>query len=146
MKKTILIMAAGALIFSGAMTSCYSSAEKVENAQNNVVEAQDDLNKANQEYLSDIENYKKEASSKIEANNKSIADFSKRIESQKLEAKSDYQKKIDALDKKNSDLKKKLDEYKANGKDNWEMFKEEFNRDMEALGNAFKDLTVKNTK
>ena len=48
--------------------------------------------------------------------------------------------------KKNSDLKMKLDNYKAEGKENWKKFKIEFNRDMEELGIAFKDLTVKNVK
>ena len=35
---------------------------------------------------------------------------------------------------------------KAESKEDWEKFKVEFNHDMEELGNAFKDLTVKNTK
>ena len=39
-----------------------------------------------------------------------------------------------------------MDEYKADGKENWEKFKAEFNHDMDGLGSAFKDLTVKNVK
>jgi len=146
MKKTILLITSSALLFAGMLTSCYSSAEKVENAQDNVAEANKDLNIANQEYLADIEAYKKEATARIDANNQSIAEFNKRIESKKLDAKIDYQKKIAELDQKNSDLKKKLDNYKADGKDNWEKFKEEFSRDVENIGQAFKDLTVKNVK
>ncbi len=40
----------------------------------------------------------------------------------------------------------KMNDYKANGKENWEIFKKEFNHDMDELGKAFKDLTVKNVK
>jgi hypothetical protein len=40
----------------------------------------------------------------------------------------------------------KMDNYKADSKENWEKFKVEFSRDMDELGAAFKDLTVKNVK
>ena len=43
-------------------------------------------------------------------------------------------------------MKKKMDDYKAEGKDKWNEFKIEFNRDMEEIGKAFKDLTVKNVR
>ena len=43
-------------------------------------------------------------------------------------------------------MKKKLEDYQAEGKDSWETFKTEFSHDMDALGNAFKDLTVNNVK
>jgi len=36
-------------------------------------------------------------------------------------------------------------DYKGEGKEKWEAFKTEFNRDMDELGKAFKDLTVNNT-
>ena len=39
-----------------------------------------------------------------------------------------------------------MDEYNQEGKENWEKFKTEFSHDMDELGKAFKDLTVKNTK
>ena len=41
-------------------------------------------------------------------------------------------------------MKKKMDDYKAEGKEQWEAFKTEFSHDMDELGQAFKDLTVKN--
>ena len=50
------------------------------------------------------------------------------------------------MEQKNTDLKRRLDDYKQDGKENWEKFKIEFNRDMDELGKAFKDLTVKNVK
>jgi chromosome segregation ATPase len=93
-----------------------------------------------------METYRKETEAKIAANNESIAAFNARIDSKKAEAKTDYKNRIAELENKNTDMKKRLDEYKADGKDNWEIFKLEFSRDMEELGKAFKDLTVTNTK
>ncbi len=144
MKKSIFVLTASALISAGILTSCNTSAEKVENAQDNVTEATLDLKKANEEYLQDIENYRKETAAKIAANDQSIAEFNARVENEKNEAKADYKKKIAELEQKNSDIKKKMEEYKAEGKEKWELFKTEFSRDMDELGKAFKDLTVKN--
>ena len=146
MKKSILTIAAFACLAGGILTGCSTSAEKVENAKEDVAVANKDLNKANEEYLADLENYRKEAAAKIAANNKSIAEFNARIENKKEVAEADYKKKVAELEQKNTDIKKRLDDYKADGKTNWEAFKLEFSRDMEELGKAFKDLTVKNGK
>ena len=146
MKKSILAMTASICIVGAILISCNTAAEKVENAHNNVIEANVDLDKANKEYIADMEKYREETKNKISANDKSIAEFKKRIELEKNDAKADYNKKIAELEQKNSDSKKKMDEYKAEGKENWDVFKAEFSRDMDALGKAFKDLTVKNSK
>lgn len=41
-------------------------------------------------------------------------------------------------------MQKKMADYKADGKDSWAKFKEEFNHDMDELGKALKDFTIKN--
>lgn len=146
MKKSILILASATLVSGLALTSCNSSSENVDKAEQAVTDANNELEKANQEYLADIENYRTETASKIAANNQSIIDFNLRIEKEKKEVKDDYKKQIAELELKNSDMKKKMDDYKAEGKDNWETFKTEFSHDMDELGAAFKDLTVKNVK
>ncbi len=144
MKKSILVITA--LLFGTAVlfTNCDSPSQKVENAETNAAEAQEDLDQARQDYLEDVEVYKKQTAERIAANNKSIADFNARIETEKAEAKAEYKLKIAELERKNSDMKKKLEDYKVEGKDQWETFKSEFNRDMDQLGNALQDLTVKN--
>lgn len=145
MKKSILVLAL-ALVTGAFLTSCNTPAEKVENAQTNVEEANKDLDVAQEEYLTDIANYRKETAEKIAANEQSVAEFKERIKNEKKTAKADYEKKIAALEQKNSDMKKKLDDYKEEGKENWEKFKTEFSHDMDEIGKAFKDLTVKNVK
>ena len=145
MNKSIAIITATSLLAITMLTSCNSPAQKVENAQENVSEAKQDLEKANAEFARDMENYRRETNEKIDANNKSIAEFNSRIQNKKNAAKADYQNTVTALEQKNTDLKKRMDDYKEDGKENWEKFKIEFNHDMEKLGQAFKDLTVKNT-
>lgn len=146
MKKSILALAASTLIIGSIATSCNTPAEKVEKAQTNVQEANQDLEKANDAYKLEIESYRKETADKIAANDKSIADFNLRIENQKQDAKVEYKKQIAELEQKNSDMKKKMDDYKADSKVQWEIFKTEFSHDMDELGKAFKGLTIKNNK
>lgn len=145
MKKTILTMISTVLISGISLTSCNTPAEKVEDAKDKVSEANKDLDQAKEDYLTEIESYKKTTAERIEANNVTIADFKARIEHEK-DAKAEYENKIAELEQKNITMKRKMDDYKDEGKEKWEAFKTEFNHDMDELGQAFKDLTVNNKK
>lgn len=123
------------------LLACSSPAEKVQDAEQDVIEANSALDEANEDYMLEIEKYRLETEAKIEANRKSIAEFNARKENEKTIAKAEYKAKIAALEAQNTDMKKRMDDYKAEGKSNWELFKTEFNHDMEELGKAFKDLT-----
>lgn len=139
--KEILIMAVLSVMTGAILTSCNSSAQRVENAEDNVEAANKELDDANKAYLADMENYRKETADKIAANDDSIAAFKARIANEKKDARADYEKQIAELEQKNTDMKKTLDDYKAEGKEQWELFKMDFNRNMDQLGQAFKDFT-----
>jgi hypothetical protein len=55
-----------------------------------------------------------------------------------------YAKQIEALELKNKNIKLKVQEYKNDTNSDWQSFKEEYNRDMDELGTAMKNLTVDN--
>jgi hypothetical protein len=145
MKKKIYLIAATMFAVGLMMIGCSSPSEKVEDAQEKVDKANQNLDKAQEDYIVDVENYRKETAEKIAANEKLEADFNARIANDKEDARADYKKKIAALDEKDTDMKKRMAEYKMEGKDKWTAFKEGFNKDMDALGQDWKDLTnVKN--
>jgi len=144
MKKSVLLLAS-AFAVGTILTSCSSPAEKVEHAQENVIEANIELDKANKDYKIDMENYRKETRDQIAENDKSIAEFKVRIEHYKKEAKAEYEKQVDLLEKKNKEMKMRMDDYKADGQDKWETFKAEFGQSMNELGKSIKDLTSKHT-
>lgn len=137
MKHTRIVIMLFAFSTGTLLTSCSNSAEKVKNAESNVEQAKAELDEANEEYLEDIAEFKERTAERIAANQRSIAAFNKRIASDKVEAKAEYQDKINALEEKNNDMKMKLDNYAAEGKEKWVAFKNEFNRDMDELGDAF---------
>ncbi len=146
MKNSILVLAACNFIVGAMITGCNTPSQKVENAQANVVAANNDLDQANREYLADVASYRKETAERIAANEESIKEFNARIEHDKKSVKADYKKRIADLQQKNNEMKLKMDNYKEEGKDKWTIFKAEFTHDMDEMGKAFKDLTVKNVK
>jgi hypothetical protein len=146
MKKKILKIASIAFTVCAILTGCETPVEKVEKASINFTEADKELKEAQKEYVYDIENYRKETDDKITANEKSMAEFEVRIANEKKEAKADYNKKIVALQQKNIDMKKRMNDYKADGKENWELFKADFTKGMNEIGESLKDLTTKHSK
>ena len=132
------------VITMSLITSCNSSAKKVEEAKEEVADAKDDLKDAEQEYKMDMQNFREENLRQIEANTASIVEFNASIEKEKKSARAEYKAKIDALEQQNTDLKMKLNDYQLEGKDNWDAFKSVFKSDMENLGESFKNITVKN--
>jgi len=141
MKRSILGLAAFTLIAGTTLTMCNTPAEKVADVRHNVVEANKDLAKANEEYLADIEHNRKVTNEKAAANEKSIAEFKERIAHEKKDDKAEYKHKIAELERENSDMKLKMDDYKADGREQWETFKTGFNHDMEKLDQSIKNLT-----
>ena len=126
------------------IASCNSPSEKVEKAQENVTEAKEELNKAENDYVSDMNRFRIETDSSIAENQKRIDELKQKAEMDKKEIKEKNQKKIAELEQRNKDLKRRIDEYKGEGNDKWQSFKREFKRDMEELGQAIRDIGTNN--
>ena len=109
-------------LFGFALQSCDTPAQKVENAEEDVIRANENLNK------------------------KSMAEFQERIAADKSEAKADYLAKIEALDRKNSDMEKKMDDFKTDSESEWGDFKREFSRDMDVLRDSLESLFGKDAR
>jgi outer membrane murein-binding lipoprotein Lpp len=150
MDNRISTLLFSAFLAGTIITGCQSSAEKVEDARENVQDAKDNMVIAKKELsiarIDSVQQFKKESEEKIKIQENSIADFKIRIANEKNMDKMKFEKKLEELEQKNIDMKKKLEEYKDEGQDNWTSFKNEFNHDMTELGDAIKDLTVKNVK
>jgi exonuclease VII large subunit len=103
--------------------------------------AEPDSQAAKQSYSDDWQRFKNESEHKIQNNENRITAFKvKMVKS----GKANYNKEIAKLEKTNRHLQKKLDQYKNEGKSTWDRFKKVFNKDMDKLGKAIKDLTSDN--
>ncbi len=141
MKKTILALAVTVFMAGTVFMSCQSSAEKVDEAKENVVQAELELNQAIKD---SIVQFRKESELKISAYDQSIADLKAKIATEKEDARATYEEKIEELEQKSDLLKTKLNDFKDDEIDKWNSFKNEFNRDMNDLGTALKNFTIKN--
>jgi len=138
----ITVLAMTGIIFTG----CNTSKEKVEEAKIEVAEAKENLAVAQEEYLEDIRVSRIAAAEKVDANNRNLAEFKEKMAKENKTTQEKYNKRIAELEQKNQEIKKKLDDYQAVGKNEWQIFKTEFNRDLDELGKALNDLTIKNVK
>lgn len=144
MYKSIFILSVSVCMIGIVLTSCNSSAENVKEKRSDVKNAEKELEQAEDKYMTDVALYKKEKAEDIAANEKDFAAFKAKNESDKKDAKDEYQTKITELERQNLEMKVKMNNYKPTGEQNWNKFKREFSHDMDELGNAFKDLTVNN--
>jgi hypothetical protein len=141
MKKSLIIKTFSLLFFSMLFISC-SDADDKKAMTKDEVEAEH-VKLASEAREKEMAEYQEINKAKIEANEKSLAEFNLRIKNEKLEAKAEYEKKIAELNAQNSDMKKKMEEFHAGNKANWETFKASFDKDMDNLNIAFSELMKK---
>ena len=148
MKKSIGLLAASLLLSGAVFTSCKSNAEKVEDAQEDVVDAkenemdaQQDLNEAKYENASDYEQFKAATKLVIAENETRIAEFKVKLKAETAENKAKWESKVDALEKRNKQLENDIDDFKDGAKEDWNAFKnriEKSNNDIDADIEAYK--------
>jgi chromosome segregation ATPase len=153
MKKSIFILAAATLLTGTVLTSCKSNAEKENDALENVQDANQELNEAQTETVTDAANtkaneaewqaFKAKVDADIAKNEARIAGLKSDLKKQGKALDASYKKSVAELEAKNEAMKAKLKEYEVTQTD-WNEFKREFNSDMSDLGDAFKNLTVNN--
>jgi len=144
MIKTVLVVLSTVILTGMLIISCNSPADKLENAENKMDDASQKLEEETQNYLMEVEAFKKSTEAQIAANEKSIIELNAKAANQKPSTKAEYELKIAELNKKNSDMKLKLAGFDTRNQSEWAQFKRDFNRDMDELGQAFKNLAEKN--
>jgi len=143
MIKQLITFAAVGVISGTVYTGCTdTSAKKVEDAKEQVDVAKADLNAANAKYAEEFQTFKKESELQISNNEKSIELLEAKMEKSGSKAKAKYKDKIADLKARNHQLEEKIEDYRDEGKDSWEKFKDGFNREMEKIKLAIKDLTT----
>ena len=144
MKNKYFVLTVLGLMAGFVLIGCNINREKkVEDAKENVKQANQDLKDAQAQYEKDWQQFKTDAESKITANEKSIDEFKAEIKTASKKFKAKYEREVVVLEQKNIELKKKISEYKYEGKDKWEEFKQAFNKDLDIVGNGLKEIFAK---
>lgn len=144
MKKNFLILAVAGMLTGSVFTACNNQERKVENAAENVLEAEKDLNEAQAKFNEEWEQFKLEYQNQIQLNESDIATYREMEKADPLYKKK-YRERIDELESRNLTLRERMNQYeKERRQEKWEEFKEEFKHDMNELGTAFKDFAKDN--
>ena len=136
MFKKILLIAIVAAAFS---TSCKSAQQKETAAKQNVANAKQNLEDTEAANANDWMQFKKDAQKKITDNEKRIADLKVQMNKPGNTFDGIYRNRIEKLEAKNTELKSRLNNYDGN-QTGWKTFKNDFNRDMNEVGDNIKDL------
>lgn len=154
MKKSTYNLAIAMLIAGSVFTSCESQAQKDEKEKNRIETEQKELNERKTEVnaaaqkVADAEEWKQfKAASELKIKENEIRIDELKFKKSKPGKMLDelYQNRIEALVTRNKELKERIYSYEKNQSD-WEVFKREFNHDMDELGKALKDFSVDNKK
>ena len=141
---TIAILLTTGTFFTG----CMSSEQKKEAADAQVVIAQDNLTKTQNNAnlvaeraatATELKTFRLEYDLKIKNNEVKIAELKLKLNKPGASLDADYTRKIDSLEFKNTNLKKRLGDYEQTHS-NWAKFKHDFNRDLDDLGNKLKHI------
>ena len=147
MKKIILPFLLLGLAGGGLTVSCNRPSEdKVNDAREDVQEAQRDLNDAVDNAQAEWQEFKADAEKKIQEYDAKIADWKAKMANADAKERAKYQEKINDVEAKNNALKQKIQNFKYDSESGWQEFKRELNHDLDEMGNAFKDLGHDNVK
>jgi lipopolysaccharide export LptBFGC system permease protein LptF len=141
MKKKLIIPGFMIIITGLTLASCNNVSEKkVEDAKENVMDAKQDLQAAQNKYSEEWQKFKNDFELKITDNDNKIGLLKVKSAKKKGEAKNKFDEKIAELEHKNQNMRDNLADYKDEGSESWETFKKRFHDDMEDFEKSMKEI------
>lgn len=146
MKKNILTLTVVTAMSILSLNTFGQQDKKSEKARKNLAEAKKDLKEAKTDSVVDYLEFKKEAEMNIAENKKKISDLRTKKNESIKEEQLNYDKKVLILEQKNEELAQKINGSGTTKTTMWTAFKEEFRRDMKALGSSISNIGTNNEK
>ena len=132
------------------MTSCNNSPtakeEDVQEATQDLIDAEADLEQAEYDSISDFNTFKESIQIKLAENQNVIDDLKLKITSKGKVERDIDEVEINKLEKRNTDLRLKIENYEQGPEQKWELFKVDFNNELDNLGQSISDMADRNKK
>lgn len=132
------------------MTSCNNSPtakeEDVKEATQDLIDAEADLDQAEYDSISDFNTFKESIQLKLVENQKVIDDLKLKITSKGKVERDIDEVEINKLEKRNTDLRLKIENYEQGPAQKWELFKVDFNNELDDLGKSISEMADRNKK
>lgn len=130
----LLIWLVGGLTFS----SCKKSQdEQTQQGQDTQKVYQTTNNTA---YVTEYQTYKSQSEGELARNMDTIAAFNARLKKANAKLRASLESTEQELERRNADLRAKLETFKAEGRENWQQFKDAFDRSMDTVRTNLLDL------
>jgi hypothetical protein len=150
MKTPILNNLILATIVGLTLTSCNKSPKAKEadlnEAKQEVIIARDDMNEATRDSIADFNKFQSSIQTKLVENKKVINDLKAKINDKDRKTQTLYYKQLEKLQLRNTELKLKIENYKQGPSQKWELFKVDFNKDLDELGKSISNTANNNMK
>ncbi len=144
--KLVLLAAIVSMVYISCNNSPKAKEENLNEAKDEVVDAKADLVESTKDSINDFKKYKESIEKKLVENDKVIADLKSKNNSKDISTKELYVNQLDKLEKKNAELKHKIEDYKEGPEQKWELFKVDFNKDVDDLGKSISNMAQRNMK
>lgn len=150
MKTQIIFNGLLAIIVSLSISSCNNSPKAKEadlnNAKQDVENAKEDLDEATIDSVYAFNKYKSSIQIKLVENEKIITDLKANIKDKDRKTQTLYYQQLVNLQIKNTELKLKIENYKQGPTQKWELFKVDFNNELDNLGKSISNTANNNMK
>ncbi|WP_298393556.1 hypothetical protein [Flavobacterium sp.] len=144
--KLMVFTSIAALLFVGCNNSPKDKEVDLENAKEDVTDAEAALQQSKLDSVADYNSFKESIALKLDENQRQIDEMKVTINASKDSNKAMYEKELAKLEEKNATLKAKIQNYEQGPAEEWELFKQEFNNDMDDLGKSISTMAQRNMK
>ena len=144
--KTILTTSIIGLFMTSCNNSPTAKEEDVKEATQDLIDAEADLDQAEYDSISDFNTFKESIQLKLVENQNVIDDLKLKITSKGKVERDIDEVEINKLEKRNTDLRLKIENYKQGPEQKWELFKVDFNNELDDLGKSISEMADRNKK
>jgi hypothetical protein len=150
MKTKLIYKVLLTVLVSITISSCNKSPKAKEevliDAKQDVETAKEDLNEATSDSIVEFNKYKSSIQIKLTENEKVISDLKSKIKDKDRKTQTLYYKQLENLQLRNAELKLKIETYKQGPTQKWELFKVDFNNELDKLGKSISSTANNNLK
>ncbi len=146
MKKSTLKLTLMLAMTIPVLTTVAQQYKGTEKMPNNISVTKKELKLAKIDSTQDYQFFRQRIEIKIGDNQKRIDELRKERIKENKKTNDEYAKKVNELEVKNNSLKKKMSDANKTETSQWTTFKMDFNREMEELGSAFRNLITEQKK
>jgi hypothetical protein len=134
------------IILSSCNKSPKAKEEVLIDAKKEVETAKVDLDEATYDSIVEFNKYKTSIQIKLAENEKVISDLKASIKAEDRKTQTLYNKQLENLQLRNTELKLKIETYKQGPTQKWELFKVDFNKELDKLGKSISSTANNNLK